>query len=117
MPAAAGTRANQAPSFVSPPHGGSENLDIDHDDYPQRYHTLSNLLGDDEVPGHAIHELVDGKLHLQVSEELANFKEAESHARWLAAMQVEMDSILENHTWHLTDLPADFGLVRVGNFA
>ncbi|KAF0897744.1 hypothetical protein E2562_000456 [Oryza meyeriana var. granulata] len=46
MPAATGTRANQAPSFVSPPHGCSENLDIDHDDCPQRYRTLSNLLGD-----------------------------------------------------------------------
>ncbi|KAF0924417.1 hypothetical protein E2562_010084 [Oryza meyeriana var. granulata] len=57
MLAAAGTRANQAPSFISPPHGGSENLDIDHDDCPQRYRTLSNLLGDGEAPGLAIRKL------------------------------------------------------------
>ncbi|KAF0901324.1 hypothetical protein E2562_039379 [Oryza meyeriana var. granulata] len=73
----------------------------------------SNLLGDGEVPEHAIRELVDGELHLQVSEEPENFKEAESHVHWLAAMQAEMNSILENHTWHLADLPAGHRAIGV----
>jgi hypothetical protein len=50
-------------------------------------------------------KLVEGELHLQVLEEPVALKEAESYPQWRAAMQAEMDSIIENGTWHLADLP------------
>lgn len=50
-------------------------------------------------------ELEDDMLLLSV-EEPANFSEAVKEKEWKAAMKQEIDSIEENKTWQLTELPA-----------
>lgn len=45
------------------------------------------------------------ELYLLVGDEPTNFAEVEPHACWRHAMLEEMESIEENDTWSLIDLP------------
>jgi hypothetical protein len=47
-----------------------------------------------------------GQLMFTSAEEPTTFREAESHECWKKAMQEEINSIVENGTWTLVDLPA-----------
>jgi hypothetical protein len=81
----------------------NENLDDDHDDNaPLRFCSMSDILA---TPGFAPHALVAEELHVVSSDELASFTEAEHNPSWGKAMMEEMDSIEENGTWSLVDLP------------
>jgi hypothetical protein len=80
-----------------------ENLDVDHnDDAPLRFHSMSDIL---VTPGFAPCALVAEELHVVSSDEPASFTEAEHNPSWRKAMMEEMDSIEENDTWSLVDLP------------
>jgi hypothetical protein len=64
------------------------------------------VLGGGEAPGLA-NRIVDGEGLLLVSEdgEPRSFAEAEHDPAWQAAMREEMDSIEQNGTWSLVELP------------
>jgi hypothetical protein len=106
--------ADEAPTEESPlPTGAGdtevdndvndENLDADHDhDAPLRFRSMSDNL---TTPGFAPHALVAEELHVVSSDELTSFAEAEHSPSWRKAMMEEMDSIEENGTWSLVDLP------------
>ena len=62
---------------------------------------MENLLGDQPVPGLVPHDLEDleAQLHLACDDgEPRSFAEAERHAAWRAAMQLEMDAVEKNRT-------------------
>jgi hypothetical protein len=91
--------------FATPLLHDEERIDAYHDCEPLRYHTMENLLGDQLVPGLAPHDL-EAQLHLACDDgEPRSFAEAERHAAWRAAMQLEMDAVEKNCTWELADLP------------
>jgi hypothetical protein len=80
-----------------------ENLDPDHDDdAPLRFRRMSDILA---TPGFAPHALVDEKLHVVSSDEPTSFAVTKCNPSWRNAMMEEMDSIEENDTWSLVDLP------------
>jgi hypothetical protein len=80
-------------------------LDADHDeDAPLRFCALDTILGMPAVPGFIEREL-DGRLHFTSAEEPPTFATAEREASWWAAMTEEMDSIIDNNTWELVELP------------
>jgi hypothetical protein len=80
-----------------------ENLDVDHDnDAPLRFHSMRNIL---MTPGFEPHALVAVELHVVSFDEPASFTEGEHNLSWRKAMMEEMDSIEENGTWSLIDLP------------
>jgi hypothetical protein len=80
-----------------------ENLDADHhDDAPLRFRSMSGILA---TPGFAPRALVAEELHVVSSDEPASFTEAEHDPSWRKAMMEEMESIEENGTWSLVDLP------------
>jgi hypothetical protein len=114
--------ADEAPTEESPlPVGASDtevdddvddkNLDADHDDdAPLRFHSISGIL---TTPRFAPHKLVAEELHLVSSDELASFTEAEHNLSWRKVMMEEMDSIKENDTWSLIDVPPGRKPIRV----
>jgi hypothetical protein len=80
-----------------------ENLDVDHDDdRPLCFRSMSDIL---TMPGFAPRSLVAEELHVVSSDEPTSFVEAERNPSWRKAMMEEMDSIEENGTWSLVDLP------------
>jgi hypothetical protein len=80
-------------------------LDADHDeDAPLRFRALDTILGMPAIPGFIEREL-DGRLHFTSAEEPPTFATAEREASWWAAMTEEMDSIIDNNTWELVELP------------
>jgi hypothetical protein len=105
--------ADEAPTKESPLPAGAgdtevddgiddENLDADHDDNaPLRLHSISDILA---TPGFAPRALVAEELHVVSSDKPASFAEAEHSPSWRKAM-MEMDSIKDNGTWSLVDLP------------
>jgi hypothetical protein len=83
----------------------SKNLDADHEDYvPLRYKMMGELLGLGSPPGHAIRNLSE-QLFLANGEEPTTFKQAEQEESWRVAMADEINSIVENDTWKLVELP------------
>jgi hypothetical protein len=92
------------PEFVSPPPDAEDYLDADADDVKPRYHTIDNILGAGSPPGLATRQ-VAAALHLQIEDEPATFAEAEQHQPWRHAMLEEIESIVNNKTWRLADLP------------
>jgi hypothetical protein len=105
---------DEAPSEESPLPAGAgdaevdddindENLDADHDDdAPLRFRSMSDILA---TPRFTPHALVAEELHVVSSDEPTSFIEAESSPSWRKAMMEEIDSIEENGTWSLIDLP------------
>jgi len=88
--------------FVSPPSSGAEeNLDVGVDPNDAlRSRPLQDLLEPDaENPGMA------ERLLLTPTGEPSTLAEAEEDEAWRSAMRAELDSIEENGTWTLTELP------------
>jgi hypothetical protein len=80
-----------------------ENLDASHgDDAPLRFHNTTDIL---VTPGFAPRALVAEELHVVSFDEPTSFTEAEHNLSWRKVMMEEMDSIEENGTWSLIDLP------------
>jgi len=118
---AASSSSLVAPSPRTPPAAGTHiefvtplttdpNLDTDDDQEGEhQYRTLDNILGSDAAPGLAQRNNVEAELHSlchSVSvEEPKSLKEAEGDHNWVAAMQEEMNSIHDNATWSLVELP------------
>jgi hypothetical protein len=106
--------ADEAPTDESPLPAGAgdtevdddiddKNLDADHDDdTPLRFRSMSNIL---MAPRFTPHALVAEELHVVSSDEPTSFAEAEHCPSWRKAMTEEMDSIEENGTRSLVDLP------------
>jgi hypothetical protein len=63
---------------------------------------MSNIL---VTPGFTPCALVAKKLHVMSSDEPTSFAKAEHNPSWRNEMMEEMDSIEENGTWSLIDLP------------
>jgi hypothetical protein len=106
--------ADEAPTEESPLPAGTgdmevdddvddENLDPDHDDDALlHFHSMSDIL---TTPRFTPRALVAEELHVVSSNKPASFAEAEHSPSWRKSMMEEMDSIEENGTWGLTDLP------------
>jgi hypothetical protein len=80
-------------------------LDAEHDDAPLRYRGLSDILGSASPPGPAARNVVD-HLYLAEGDESSTFSQAEKVVSWRHAMAEEINSIEDNGTWELVDLPA-----------
>jgi hypothetical protein len=92
--------------IVTPPTF-DDALDSDvYDSVPQRYRRIDNILDGGAHPGYAPHALDFDELHAVTIEEPGSFKEAEHAPEWQNAMKEEMDAIVANGTWSLTELPA-----------
>lgn len=53
------------------------------------------------------------ELYFGSAEEPENFEEANQYLQWQQAMQEEINSIVENDTWKLADLPSNFRAIRL----
>lgn len=93
--------------FVTPPPIlGEEELDMDHeDDVPLRFCAMDDLAGIESPPGYAVRDLGDGRLLAVSAEEPASLAQAQKEGCWRRAMEEELRSIQDNHTWTLTELP------------
>jgi hypothetical protein len=92
--------------LVSPPSNFDELLDAEHDDdAPARFRKLDHVLGPESPPDPIPRVLDGGGLLFTSAEEPTSFKEAEKEECWRRAMEAEMQSIEENRTWNLVDLP------------
>jgi hypothetical protein len=90
--------------LVTPLSHDEERIDTCHDGEPLRYRTMEGLLIDLTVPG-STSRILAGELHLACDDdEPRSFAEAEKHAAWRAAMQLEMDAVETNCSWELADL-------------
>ena len=79
----------------------------DDDNEPLRYHMMENILDKQPTP-EPVQCGVDKQLHLAHDDSKPHsFAEAEKDAAWRVAMKLKMDSVEQNHTWELVDLPAD----------
>jgi hypothetical protein len=88
-----------------------ENLSADHDDDALLcFRSMSDIL---MMPGFTSRALVAGELHMVSSDEPSPFAEAERSPSCRKAMMEEMDSIEENDTWSLVDLPLGRKSIRV----
>jgi hypothetical protein len=114
--------ADEAPTEESPLSVGAddtevdndiddENLDADHDDNtPLHFRSMSDIL---TTPGFTPRALVAEELHVMSSNEPTSFTEAKHSSCWRKAMMEEMDSIEENGTRSLVDLPPGRKLIGV----
>jgi hypothetical protein len=76
----------------------SSDLDADHDEHvPVKLRNLNDIIADLEEG--------EPQLHVMSTEEPASLSKAEGDPRWRAAMKEELDSIEDNQTWMLYDLP------------
>ena len=88
--ASGGSNGAQAVEFASPPAGGDDNLDTDHDeDAPLLFRKLKNILGPSSLLGFAPRALLTEELHAVSSDEPASFTEAERCPSWRKAMMEE----------------------------
>jgi hypothetical protein len=91
--------------FATPLSHDEERINTYHDGEPWWYRTMENLLGDQSVSGLVPYDM-ETQLHLACDDgEPRSFAEAERHAAWRVAMQLEMDAVEKNRTWELADLP------------
>jgi hypothetical protein len=111
--------ANEAPIEESPlpARAGDmkvdddENLDADHDDdAPLHFRSMNDIL---TMLGFVLRVLVAMELHVMSSNELVSFTEAKRNPSWRKVMMEEMDSIEENGTRSLVDLPLGRKLIGV----
>jgi hypothetical protein len=82
------------------------NLDADHNDAPLRFRKMNDILGSGSPPGRAVRD-VPGQLFM-ATEELSSFSQAEKDASWRHAMAEEINSIEDNNTLDLVNLPAGY---------
>jgi hypothetical protein len=86
----------------------SDNLDAAHDaDAPLRIGKITDIHGSASPPGRATRN-VHRELFFAAGEEPTSFQEAEQEVAWRNAMTDEINSIEENNTWKLTDLPVGY---------
>jgi hypothetical protein len=98
-------RVENSVEFATPLSHNEERIDAYHDGEPFQYRTMENFLGDQPVPGLALHDL-EAQLYLACDDgEPWPFAEAERHVAWRAVMQSEMDAAEKNCTWELANLP------------
>ena len=91
--------------FATPLSDDEDRVDAYHNDEPMRYRTMDNILGDQPIPGLAMHDFKE--LHLAHEDgEPRSFAEAEGDVACRASMQQEMDTVERNRTWELAYLPA-----------
>ena len=84
--------------FATPLSNGEDRIDAYHNGEPLWYHTMEDILIE-QVHGLVLHDLA-AELHLMHNDgEPRSFAEAEEHATWRAAMQLEMDVAERNRTW------------------
>jgi hypothetical protein len=92
--------------FASPPGEDGDNLDANYDeDDPLRYRRIDNILGPASPVGFVPRALVAEELLVLNSDEPSTLAEAERSPSWRKAMVEEMESIMDNQTWSLADLP------------
>lgn len=92
--------------YATPPADLEGALDADHDDdVPIRFRKLDNILGASSPRG-LVPRVLGEELHaVSSADEPASFADAERDPSWRKAMLEEMQSIEDNHTWSLADLP------------
>jgi hypothetical protein len=89
--------STQPVQWATPPTDAS----VDTDGQPRRYRTISDLLDHtDEMTN-----VEYSGLCLVAAEEPASVEEAMTEKCWREAMQAEMQSIEQNRTWDVSDLP------------
>ena len=98
-------RRGREVEFATPPSAQSDHLDTDHGDAPLRFRKIDNIIGRTSPRGPASRVLIAEELHEVSVDEPVSFDEAERHPSWRTAMEEEIASIEENHTWYLIDLP------------
>uniref|UniRef100_A0A0A9BBV2 Reverse transcriptase Ty1/copia-type domain-containing protein n=1 Tax=Arundo donax TaxID=35708 RepID=A0A0A9BBV2_ARUDO len=86
--------------FATPPSHIPSGIDLDDEGAPRRYRTVADCINTSEP-----RELEPDELLLAAAEEPATFKQANADPAWRAAMQEELQSIIDNGTWALADLP------------
>lgn len=92
----------------SPNGVDDDNLDADHDmDAPLRFQSIDDIIGQASPRGFAPRALVMEELHVVTADEPTTFTDAERSPGWRKVMMEEMESIKENGTWCLADLPPD----------
>jgi hypothetical protein len=102
----AGTKEEHV-EYATPPPDAYDLVDADHnDDVPVRFRALADVGVSGMPPGLADGEVEGGQLMFTTEEEPSTFREAEQHECWKKAMQEEINSIVENGTLTLVDLPA-----------
>jgi hypothetical protein len=80
-------------------------LDADHEeDTPLRFRALHTIIGQGTLPRPA-DRTVEDELHFISAEEPSSFRKAEQQECWRKEMEEEMQSIVDNHTWDLVELP------------
>jgi hypothetical protein len=79
-------------------------LDAEVEDAPLRFRRVDDVLGPTPVPGLANRWLM-GELLAAISNEPSSVDDALRHRQWKQAMVEELESIEENRTWSLVDLP------------
>jgi hypothetical protein len=94
------------PENVTPLEDDEERFDAAHCGHsPVRCHTIEGVIGAGQpVPGLAQRNL-KGVLNMISTGEPHTFVEAEREEAWWAAMRNEVNSIEQNQTWELIDLP------------
>jgi hypothetical protein len=99
--------------LASPQIVDEEHLDTDHDtDVPLQFRRMDNFLGLAPVHGLA-HRVLAQELHAVSSNEPNSFDDAEQDPCWRRVMIEEIQSIEDNQTWSLADLPADHRAIGV----
>jgi hypothetical protein len=66
---------------------------------------MRSIVGQAVVPGFAVRNIEQGELHVVNADEPGSLEEAIHDPCWYAAMKEEMQAIVENGTWEMSDLP------------
>jgi hypothetical protein len=86
-----------------------EDQDVDYHNEPLRFRSMTDLIGPAVPPGQVPRELSSSesdRLFAVSAEEPTIIKEATQQMVWKRAMIEEVQSIEENRTWNLTELPS-----------
>jgi hypothetical protein len=102
-PAAATAPSTSQIELATPLEDDEDWLNAFYDDEPLRYRTVTNIIGDKSSPGLA--PRLFAQLHLTHDGEPTNYAEARGDPAWEAAMKQELESVENNRTWELVDLP------------
>jgi hypothetical protein len=92
--------------FASPPTVLGDELDANHDDdVPLRFRTVDDIVEPPSPSGYAVCYLGNEHLFAVSAEEPASLADAERQPCWWKPIEEELQSIEENQTWTLTELP------------
>jgi hypothetical protein len=93
-----GTSAAPNQGWVTPPSQNSANTE----DGPQRFRTLTDLFDSTEK----VHDFEYSGVCMLAADEPVSVEEALEEECWKKAMQEEMNSIHQNQTWEVSELPS-----------